>query len=277
MAYSLQLLHSQKKIAIFMVTMNPIRILLLTVPFLLGCLSHSLRAQDRQFGKKEGQQTQDPQRVSQRSSQPSLDDDDDNSVPIPSHYLFVYSEPLAAIDFVNGGSYRLGAEYGWKKWGVYATAGGYYEQGYIVRGGFKRYFHGDEDDHRHSLGLEYLHAWHVHTVKDWYAKPDSTNPEGAVPDKSRPSVTYTDVKHITTLTLLYTYQEFWRYGWVLELYAGAGVKWRTGLVNIPQTLQDQLYYFHHTDYVEPESDTRGNSIQFDIRAGVKIGYTLWAR
>ena len=273
-------LLSSKKIAIFKVNMNPIRILLLTAPLSLGCLSHPLQAQDGPFGKREGDQTQGPQRVSRKPSPPSREvslDDDDNSATVPSHYLLIYTEPLAAIDDVNGQSYRLGAEYGWKKWGVYATAGGYFEKGYIVRGGFRRYFAGEEDNQRQSLGLEILHAWHVHTIKDWYAKSDSTNPEGAAPDKSRPPVNYTDEKNITTLTLLYSYQVFLKYGFVVEAYAGAGAKWRNALIDIPQALQDQLYYYHHSDYIEPTTDTRGKSIQFDIRCGIKIGYALWTR
>ena len=88
---------------------------------------------------------------------------------------------------------------------------------------------------------------------------------------------YTDEKNITTLTLLYSYQVFLKYGFVVEAYAGAGAKWRNALIDIPQALQDQLYYYHHSDYIEPTTDTRGNSIQFDIRAGIKIGYALWTR
>lgn len=195
-----------------------------------------------------------------------------DSVPvrsrIPDHnYFTLYAEPVALLDFENGPSYRFGAEYAFAhNWAIYGGAGGYFQQGYILRAGIKKYFDVGEPV-RSSLGLEYINIWHVYTIHDFYFKEDSL--EGRVPDDSRP-VSITAEKYINSVSFMYTEEHFWRHRWILEFYAGAGIKFKHVLTSIPKSEEELLYHYHESD-LEYVSYTPGKFITADIRLGIRIG------
>jgi hypothetical protein len=189
---------------------------------------------------------------------------------VPTRYVILYAEPIAMLDWNNGASYRFGMEYTFaSKWAVYGTAGGYLEQGYILRAGIKRFFK-QEGNARHSLGLEYINTWHINTVHDDYLKQDS----GAAPvaDESRP-VSYTTEKYINSISVMFSREAFWRHHWVFEVYAGAGVKFKRTLTSIPQSELNLLYNYQESD-ISNFSSTPGTFTTLDLRLGIKIGRVL---
>ena len=190
---------------------------------------------------------------------------------VPARYVLLYVEPLAALDGENGQSYRIGAEYAFSpKWGVYGTAGGYFEQGYILRAGIRRYTYTDEYG-RGAWSLEYINNWHIHTIKDNYSKYDSSTRENA-PDNSRP-ISFTTEKYINAISLIYSIQEFYGHHWVLEGYIGGGVKFKHVISSIPQT-QEELLYHYHEDQAENFGVNPGTFIVPDVRMGLKIGFRI---
>jgi len=187
---------------------------------------------------------------------------------IPSgNYTLLYAEPMALLDGWNGMSARLGIEHAWNnKWAYYVTGGIYFEQGYIVHGGLKRFYKQDEN-RRYFLGVDYMHNWHIHTVRDYYRKQEPG--QVYTPDESRP-LHFDEEKDIHTIDLMIGFDEYWRHGWIMEFYAGAGVKFRRAYISIPDNVLDQLYHFHES-MIENVGATRGNSVVPDIRMGIRIG------
>jgi hypothetical protein len=193
---------------------------------------------------------------------------------IPSHaYTIVFSESLALLDVWNGMSARLGVEHAWNnKFSVYGTGGVYFERGYMFRVGAKKFI-SKRDNNRYYLGIDYMHNWHIHTEQDYYRKPDVR--EGYAPDDSRP-FSFTEEKNMHVLDLTFGIDQFWRYGWAFQFYAGAGVKWRKALISAPDSTLDQLYHYHES-MIENVSAQPGNGLLLDVRWGIRIGRVFAAR
>ena len=193
---------------------------------------------------------------------------------IPSHaYTIVYNESLAILDGWNGTSVRFGAEHAWTRdWAIYGTGGVYLEQGYVGRIGIKR-FCAQKDNVRYSVGMEYMHNWHIHTVHDYYRKPDPK--EGYAEDESRP-LSFTEEKNIHVIDLTVGMDEFWRHHWLIQFYAGVGIKFRKAVTSVPDSTLEQLYHYHES-MIEGVSATPGNSLLPDIRWGIRIGRVFYAR
>jgi hypothetical protein len=193
---------------------------------------------------------------------------------IPSHaYTIVYNEPLALLDGFNGLSARFGVEHAWNSiWSLYGTGGVYFEQGYVARVGIKR-FCGQDENHRYSLGIEYMHNWHIHTEHDYYRKPDPT--EDYAPDDSRP-LSFTEEKNNHVIDLTVNVDEFWRHHWVFQFYGGVGVKFKNAIIGVPDSTLEQLYHFHES-MIEGVSATSGNYVLPDFRFGIRIGRVFYAR
>ena len=193
---------------------------------------------------------------------------------IPRKYVTVFVEPIALIDFVSGPSYRFGLAYTKDKWSFYGTAGGYFQMGYIVRAGVKRYIKKD-GNRRHYLALEYINDWHRYSLTDYYEQYDSTSPERYVIDANR-RVSYTDTKFDNALSLQYGLETYWRHHWVLDFYAGAGIRYKNTSVSIPSSEQSQLYYFNSSE-IYGIRDQPGSSVVPDIRLGIRIGHIFPVR
>jgi hypothetical protein len=121
--------------------------------------------------------------------------------------------------------------------------------------------------------MEYMHNWHIHTIHDYYRKPDPTY--GYIEDDSRP-LSFTVEKNIHVIDLTVGVDEFWRHHWLIQLYAGAGIKFRKAVTSVPDSTLEQLYHYHES-MIEGVSATPGNSLLPDIRWGIRIGRVFYAR
>ncbi len=186
---------------------------------------------------------------------------------LPNGTMKVFVEPAALIDFVNDPSIRVGVEAPvYKHFAAFAT-GGIYTSGTYGKAGIK-YYGFTQKDPELFFSLCAFYKNNTYTSNDNIRVRDTLVASGYHPG---PDFSYEVSKRVKGIHFEIGEVTAGKY-FAFEWFAGIGIRVRTALPSVSDSVQYTLYHYHESMTTNFNNIASVNKVYPSLSAGVRLGF-----